>query len=126
MTKRPHRETVRLTDAELGRLLQMAGKMGLTPSACLRHCLMDARPVVVSTDDEKALRELSRQVAKIGGHTNQVARVLNARASRLSPDELRAFARELSRVTEELTGIRVELAAVRDREGARIEEVMDQ
>lgn len=124
MANRPHRVTVRLTTAELERLLMIAGKAGLTPSAVMRRCLLDARPVVVSTGDEEALRELSRQVAKVGGHTNQIARVLNSGASRLASDEFRALSRELSRAAEELSGIRAEITTVREREGARVEEVV--
>lgn len=120
--KKSHRVSVRLSSEEWERLRLVAEIIGESLSSALRLCLKDSRPVVISTGDEEALREVSRQVAKIGGHTNQIARVLNSGVSRLSRDERAALAGELSRAADALAAIRIELAAIREREGARVEE----
>ena len=120
--KKSHRVSVRLSSEEWERLRLVAEIIGESLSSALRLCLKESRPVVFSTGDEEALREVSRQVAKIGGHTNQIARVLNSGVSRLSRDERAALAGELSRAADALAAIRIELAAIREREGARVEE----
>lgn len=121
---RSNRVTIRLDDRELRRLSEVSSKTGLRPAAAMRACLMGARPVVVTTGDEEALREVARQVARVGGHTNQIAYRLNSGSLHPGdPRDLRAVARELSGVVGALSRIRGDLAAIRDRENALIREV---
>lgn len=125
MGRRGHRITVRLTDAEAGSLDAMAKRLGVTESQAIRMCVASVRPVVVSAGDEEAVRECSRTIGRMGGLLNQVAHRLNERRDFI-PDkgELATTLALIERVSGDLASARSELAALRERQGARIEEAL--
>lgn len=125
MGRRDHRITVRLTPAEDRRLGEMAARLGVTESQAVRMCIGSARPVVVSSGDEDAVRECSRVIGRMGGLVNQIAHRLNERRAHIpDKDELVSILLAIERLSRDLASARSDLAAIRARQGARIEEAL--
>lgn len=125
MAGRVRRISVRLTDAEASALSAAAGRLGLTDSQFVRACLASARPVIASSGDEESVRECSRTIGRMGGLLNQVAHRLNERRDLIpSEDELERLLSLVAGVGRDLAAARSELAELRERQAARIEEVV--
>ena len=125
MGRRDVRVTVRLTPAEAGTLGKIAESLGVTESQTIRMCVASARPVVVSSGDEDAVRECSRVIGRMGGLLNQVAHRLNERRSHIpDKEELDGILLLIERVSGDLASTRAELASLRERQGARVVEAL--
>lgn len=125
MGRRDHRVTVRLTQLEARSLREMAARLGVTESQAVRMCVASARPVVVSSGDEEAVRECSRVIGRMGGLVNQIAHRLNERRGLIpDKDELASILLAIERLSGDLASARSDLAAIRARQGARIEEAL--
>lgn len=127
MPGRAHRISVRLAEPEAKALRELSSRLGCTTSQAVRLCLVSARPVLVSAGDEEALRECSRTIGRMGGLLNQVAHRLNERRD-LVPDAetLDRLLRLVTSVSGDLSAARADLVAIRERQGARVEEAMRQ
>lgn len=127
MDHKTNRITVRLSKAEARSLGKMTERLGVTESQAIRMCVASARPVVVSTGDEAAVRECSRTIGRMGGLINQIAHRLNERRG-LIPDkgELNGILSLMERLSGDLAEARSELASLRERQGTRIEEALGQ
>lgn len=116
---------MRLTPAEDRRLGEVAARLGVTESQAVRMCIGSARPVVVSSGDEDAVRECSRVIGRMGGLVNQIAHRLNERRAHIpDKDELAGILLAIERLSRDLASARSDLAAIRARQGARIEEAL--
>lgn len=125
MDRRGDRVTVRLTRAEARSIGETAARLGVTESQAIRMCVASARPVVVSSGDEDAVRECSRVIGRMGGLVNQIAHRLNERRGRIpDKDELAAILSAIETLSRDLASARSDLATIRARQGARIEEVL--
>lgn len=127
MDHKTDRITVRLSKAEARSLGQMTERLGVSESQTVRMCVASARPVVVSTGDEAAVRECSRTIGRMGGLLNQVAHRLNERRDHIpGKDELAGILALIERLSGDLASARSELASLRERQGVRIEEALGQ
>ena len=76
---KPEKVTLRFRESEMRQLSETACRRGMTRTgwivALVRSRL--ASPVQLSTDEREALRAIVRELSRIGGNVNQIARVAN-------------------------------------------------
>ena len=80
-TKRTHMVTVRFSDDEIDILNIICEALNQTKSQYIRRRALTAalpQPIVQLALDEKSLKHLTGQFAKIGSNLNQIARKLNS------------------------------------------------
>lgn len=95
-TPRPHKVTVRLSDAELAQIQQRAGEMGLTPASYLAEIGQAARPAAIPTSPDG---QPGGQRPESGG------RLVAEQGRRFSVLERRCLAAELFGVHRLLVGV---------------------
>ncbi|WP_247777625.1 plasmid mobilization relaxosome protein MobC [Bradyrhizobium sp. CW1] len=108
---RPEKVTVRFRESELRQLAEVSHQRGMTRTgwivALVRSRL--ASPVQHSPSEHDALRAIVRELNRIGGNINQIARAANT-----SVLQGRAVESDLSAIQEAKLVIEKELAHVRN------------
>ncbi|MGL9623023.1 plasmid mobilization relaxosome protein MobC [Bradyrhizobium sp. U531] len=108
---RPEKVTVRFRESEMRQLAEVSQQRGMTRTgwivALVRSRL--ASPVQHSPSEHEALRAIVRELNRIGGNINQIARAANA-----SVLQGRAVEPDLSAVQEAKLVIEKELAQLRN------------
>ncbi|WP_108523238.1 plasmid mobilization protein [Bradyrhizobium algeriense] len=107
---RPHKVTVRFRESEMRQLAEIAHQRGMTRTgwivALVRSRL--ASPVQHSPEEHAALRAIVRELNRIGGNINQIARAANT-----SVLQGRAVEPDLSAIRESQFVIEMALARLR-------------
>ena len=108
---RPQKITVRFRDSEMRQLADVSHQRGMTRTGWI-VALVRSRlgsPVQHSPDERAALRAIVRELNRIGGNINQIARAANT-----SVLQRRAVEPDLSAIQEAKLVIETELAQLRN------------
>jgi hypothetical protein len=108
---RPQKITVRFRESEMRQLAEVSHQRGMTRTGWI-VALVRSRlgsPVQHSPDEHAALRAIVRELNRIGGNINQIARAANT-----SVLQGRAVAPDLSAIQEAKLVIETELAQLRN------------
>ena len=104
MLKRTIKAEARLTEAEYFQLRRTARTAGFSVAAFIRRrCLTDERMVVL---DGEAVRELYREINRIGNNVNQIARYANTdkRITAEALDRVEAWLEEIKGLIDDKLG----------------------